>query len=178
MNIYGKLTKITGLEQADQTFLNDLINDPEIEHMTAGGTFPISQTNQEAWFQAHKNDVDPLRFAIRRLSDSQIVGMIYISQVDFKNQKCSTGIKIGGGYRGNGYAYDAIKALVSYLFCEMNFNRVEAKILEYNIPSQELYKKCGFILEGRLRKTIFKSGCFRDQLLFSILKEEFSRIKE
>ena len=97
MNIYGKLTKITGLEQADQTFLNDLINDPEIEHMTAGGTFPISQTNQEAWFQAHKNDVDLLRFAIRRLSDSQIVGMIYISQVDFKNQKCSTGIKIGGG---------------------------------------------------------------------------------
>ena len=174
MNIYGKQIVISGIEEADQPFLNSLINDPEIEHMTAGECFPVSLASQSAWFQAHKGDSDPRRFAIRKINNNEIVGMIYISQIDLKNQKCSTGIKIGGMYRGKGYALDAVKALLKYLFNEMNFNRVEAKILEYNIPSQELYKKCGFILEGRLRKTIYKTGAFRDQLVYSILKEDFN----
>lgn len=178
MNIYGEKTVITGLEETDQPFLNSLINDPSIEHMTAGESFPVSLACQEAWFHAHKGDCDPRRFAIRKIDNNEIVGMIYISQIDLKNQKCGTGIKIGGGYRGKGYARDAVNALLNYLFNELNFNRVEAKILEYNVPSQKLYTKCGFVLEGRLRKTIYKKGLFRDQLVYSILKDEFNRIKE
>ena len=36
MILLGDKVKITGIEAEDQGFMNELINDPDIEHMTAG----------------------------------------------------------------------------------------------------------------------------------------------
>ena len=65
MIIYGLKIKLTGLELEDQLFLNDLMNDPLIEHMTAGECFPVSKYSQNSWFQKHGNSSDPCRLAKR-----------------------------------------------------------------------------------------------------------------
>ena len=173
MIIYGDKVKLTGLELEDQQFLNDLINDPEIEHMTAGECSPVSRYSQNSWSQKHGNGSDPCRSTIREKESNSIVGLIYIDNIDGKNRRCQTGIKLATKYRGKGYATDAVISLMSFLFNEMNMHRVESIILEYNIPSQKLYKKCGFELEGILRKAVYKSGAYRNQLLFALLREVF-----
>lgn len=173
MILYGEKVKITGIEAADQPFLNELINDPAIEHMTAGECFPVSMSAQNAWFQAHGGDRDPLRLAVRDKTTDELLGMIYVDEIDNKNRKCSTGIKLGGGKRGRGYGFDAVMTLLRFLFDEMNFHRVECQILEYNRPSQKLYEKCGFVLEGRLRKTLWKAGAWQDQRVYSLLREDY-----
>ena len=164
---------MTGLELEDQTFLNDLMNDPLIEHMTAGEYFPVSKYSQNSWFQKHGNSSDPCRLAIRDKESGVIAGMIYIDNIDGKNRRCQTGIKLAENFRGKGYATDAVISLCNFLFNEMNMHRIESVILEYNLPSQALYKKCGFVLEGVLRKAVYKSGAYRDQLMFALLKEDF-----
>lgn len=76
-------------------------------------------------------------------------------------------------FRGKGYATDAVISLCNLLFNEMNMHRIESVIIEYNLPSQALYKKCGFVLECVLRKAVYKSGAYRDQLMFALLQEDF-----
>ena len=65
--------------------------------MTAGECFPVSMHAQNIWFAAHGGDRDPLRLAIRDRMSSDILGMIYIDNINYKNQSCNTGIKLAGG---------------------------------------------------------------------------------
>lgn len=98
MILLGDKVEITGIEAEDQEFMNALINDPDIEHMTAGECFPVSMHDQTAWFAEHGGDRDPLRMAVRDKTSSNIIGMIYIDTINYKNQSCSTGIKLGGAH--------------------------------------------------------------------------------
>lgn len=50
MIIYGLKIKLTGLGLEDKPFLNDFMNDPLIEHMTARECFPVSKYSQNSWF--------------------------------------------------------------------------------------------------------------------------------
>lgn len=77
--------------------------------------------------------------------------------------------------RDCGYGFDAVMTLCCFLFNEMNFYRVECKILDYNQSSEKLYEKCGFILEGRLRETLWKDGKWRDQLAYVLLRTDWLR---
>lgn len=65
--------------------------------------------------------------------------------------------------------------VLKYAFEELNMNRIEANILEYNQASIALFEKCGFTMEGRRRKKVFKNNKYNDILEYSILKEEYEK---
>lgn len=88
MIIYGLKIKLTGLGLEDKPFLNDFMNDPLIEHMTARECFPVSKYSQNSWFQKHGNSSDLCRLAMRDKESGIIVGMIYVDNIDGKNSKC------------------------------------------------------------------------------------------
>ena len=62
----------------------------------------------------------------------------------------------------------------SYIANELNVNRICAEVLDYNIPSNSLFKSCGFVLEGTKRNAIYKKGKYNSLNLYSILKEEYN----
>jgi len=72
-----------------------------------------------------------------------------------------------------GYESEARLILLDYAFSERGFNRIWACILESNIASQKMCKKCGYKIEGLLRQSIYKNGKFQNQVIMSILQEEF-----
>ena len=54
-------------------------------------------------------------------------------------------------------------------------NRIGAEIYEFNEPSIKLFESNGFQLEGRLRQYIFKDGVYKDELLYSLLREDWEK---
>ena len=67
-------------------------------------------------------------------------------------------------------------SLLRYAFDELRLNRVSATFLDYNIPSQAAFKRCGFQIEGRMRQHIYKNGKFHDLLFAGILRDEYYQI--
>lgn len=57
-------------------------------------------------------------------------------------------------------------------------HRIDAHVLEDNIVSIKLHESCGFTQEATLRESIFKNGKWKNQILFSILENEYFQIKE
>lgn len=49
-------------------------------------------------------------------------------------------------------------------------------MLEYNQVAQKLYKKIGFIEEGRKRKAVYKNGEYIDELIMELLRDEYKQI--
>ncbi|MCK7524552.1 MAG: GNAT family N-acetyltransferase [Ignavibacteriales bacterium] len=46
-------------------------------------------------------------------------------------------------------------------------------MFEGNDASQKVLEKNGFVLEGKLRKSVFKENKFVDHYIYGLLKEDF-----
>jgi len=79
--------------------------------------------------------------------------------------------------RRKGYASEAILIMVDYLFLSKDLERIQAKADPENIASCKALEKAGFKREGILRKTFFCRGKWKDDCMFSILREEWKEPK-
>jgi len=79
--------------------------------------------------------------------------------------------------RGKGYCTEAVKIMVDYLFLSRDIVRIQAHTDVRNVASQKVLEKTGFKKEGTMRKYIFTRGEWRDEFLYSILREEWKEPK-
>jgi ribosomal-protein-alanine N-acetyltransferase len=79
--------------------------------------------------------------------------------------------------RRKGYCTEAVNIMVDYLFLSKNTVRVQAATNIENMPCQKVLQKAGFQKEGRLRKSYFVRGEWKDIFMYSILREEWKKPK-
>ncbi|WP_327991879.1 GNAT family protein [Heyndrickxia sporothermodurans] len=75
--------------------------------------------------------------------------------------------------RGKGFGYEAMELALDFAFYELNLNRVQLTVFDYNQSAISLYKKLGFQQEGSYREFIHRNGKRHDMLLFGLLKREW-----
>lgn len=76
-------------------------------------------------------------------------------------------------HKRKGYMSEAVAAVLTYGFNEMNLYRIEAMAADYNTASLKILEKFGFIFEGRLREHYNVNGKMEDSVLYGLLKKEF-----
>ena len=109
--------------------------------------------------------------------EDKLAGYVALKDISQLNQRAYLETVVGGQYRRRGVAKDALITLLNYAFNELNLHKVLLEVYEFNQSAYELYKKVGFVLEGRLRQNSFKMGKFYDLLIMGMLKEEFNNYK-
>lgn len=174
MNIYGDRIVLRAIDVSDAELLLKLINDPETERMLGGFSFPVSMEGQIKWIGSQTGRNDILRCIVAPKEDEACgLGTVILSDIDYVNGVAQVHIKMDKEKgRGQGYGTDAINAIVDYAFRELRLHCVYADVLDYNIPSHKLFKKCGFRKDGVLRSRVFKGGRFVDVISFSRLCED------
>lgn len=166
---------LRAIEESDLELLKNMMNDPEIENMTAGFSFPVSSFQQKKWYEGLNNKANEIRLIIDTEANGAI-GVVMLTNIDWKNRIAQFHSKITSedSIRGKGYGTKATKALIKYAFEQLNMNCIYSRIIEYNIASQRVKEKCGFVKEGVLRERIYKNGKYHNMIIWSILKEEFN----
>jgi RimJ/RimL family protein N-acetyltransferase len=66
---------------------------------------------------------------------------------------------------------EAVAAFTAYAFATFDLCRVYATVFEWNPASVRILEKAGYVLEGRLRKSVTKDGRTIDQLLYARVRE-------
>ena len=74
---------------------------------------------------------------------------------------------------GQGYGTEAMQLLLEHAFNTLNLNRVDLHVYDDNQRAIEMYKRVGFVEEGRLRDYHFREGKYFDTLIMSILRDEW-----
>ena len=173
MNLIKENIKLRAIEQDDRELLKELINDPEVEKMVVGWSFPVSTEQQINWISNQANDKKNVRFIID-INNVGAVGIVSLSGLDFKNSTAIINIKLKkeDKLRKQGIGYRAINMLIDYAFNQLNMNCLIANILHYNTPSQRLFEKSGFVLDGKLRSRVYKNGSYQDLLTYSLLRSD------
>lgn len=174
MNIIKEDIILRAIELEDADLLKNLINDPEIEKMVVGWSFPVSTEQQIKWINNLSDEKNNVRFIID-IEQVGAVGVVSLTGIDFKNRVATINIKLkrDSKIQNKGIGYKAVTILVDYAFNQLNLNCIVANILSYNIASQKLFEKCGFQLDGKLRHRVFKNGSYHDLLSYSLLKSEY-----
>lgn len=76
-------------------------------------------------------------------------------------------------HQGQGYATEAVRALLAYYFAERRLLRVSAECDARNERSARLLERVGFRREGLRRQHTWIKGEWTDDLLFGLLAAEF-----
>lgn len=175
MNIVGEKVYLRAMEPSDMEAYRKMLNDPSLEQLLGGWSFPVSSAQQQEWYGRVINDRNNLRWSVVRRSDDVLLGMVNLVEIDWKNGVAVHGIRLiqDEEYRHKGYGKDAVKALMGYAFRELRLNRLETTILEYNRISQALYEKCGWVKEGLKRQAVFRKGRYYDLQMWGIVAKEF-----
>ena len=160
----------------DIQVINSWRNDREIID-TLGASFRyINEETDVNWFNNYiSSRSSTIRLAICEKESSTLIGAGYLLGIDWINRSAEFSIWIGEkSYQGKGAGYFAVKEILNHAFKDLNLNRIHLTVFSTNQRAINLYKKVGFIEEGRLRQAIYKNGGYNDMLQMSILVDEFS----
>ena len=148
------------------------VNDLEVTYfMSFQG--PITRPRERDMLARERDPERDIMLAIET-EDGTHIGNCGLHGIDRESRRATLGIMIGDKrYWSQGYGTDAVKTLCAFGFIEINLQRIELSVYSHNTRAQGCYEKCGFQVEGRLRRKAYIAGQYRDELRMGLLREEF-----
>jgi [ribosomal protein S5]-alanine N-acetyltransferase len=101
------------------------------------------------------------QLVIVRNVDRKVIGTALLFKFDEGSSRLDLGYALGRAHWRQGYAAEALRALLSHAFTHMRIRRVEAEVNPDNIASNALLTSLGFVREGYLRERwVGKGGTY------------------
>lgn len=144
----------------------------------------LNMINQRDWLDhISRSDKVEMFGIVRQVGDGietpgvcgagfELLGVCGLGNISWTNRTAEVSIYIVPKFQREGVATRTLEALQHKAFEEFNLHRLWAEIFEFNSASIALFQKCGYSVEGRLRKHVFKHGKYQDSLIYGLLREE------
>ncbi len=163
---------IRRLEKGDLETRVEWMNNPLI-YSSMHFEVPILMERTIQWYES--NLTNDKRFDVTVLEDGEIVAFGGFTSINREIGKAETYLFASPFQLHKGIGTRAKKLICEFGFKELGLNKIYFITNEDNYASIRVNEKCGFKLEGRLRKEyLTKDGEFKDRLYFGLLKEEWT----
>lgn len=132
----------------------------------------------KAWCEASAKTDDPLYHAIVDQASGRAVGVASYLRIDPKLGSIEVGhIKYSPKLQRTPLATEAMFLMMKRAFEELGYRRYEWKCDNLNAPSKNAALRLGFSFEGVFRKASIYRGRTRDTAWFSIIDDEWPKLK-
>jgi RimJ/RimL family protein N-acetyltransferase len=154
-------------------------SDPEIARLARYQEAPMRPDEIERFFAARVVGDDALAMAIHELATDRLVGTCAFSQLDGDNGSALYHITIGEKDAwGRGYGTEATQLMLDHAFGTLGLHRIALFVFEFNERAIRAYRRCGFVIEGRARESIYRDGRWWDELAMSVLESDWRQQRE
>jgi len=150
-------------------------SDPEVTRFL---TWPCHSSPEasravlEQW-AAQYADGDYFQWAISLKKTGHVIGSIAAVKIDMEIGSAEIGYCLSRSYWGQGIMPEALIAVMQYLFCEVEINRICACHDVNNPKSGRVMEKAGMKLEGILRQAGKNNQGICDIVMRSALRREW-----
>jgi RimJ/RimL family protein N-acetyltransferase len=121
-----------------------------------------------------RKDPHQFLFAIKVIDGARTIGTCSLMGVDGKNRRATLGLSIADpAAQGQGYGFEAMTLLLEFGFLELNLNRIQLLVMQYNERAIRLYERLGFQREAVLRQAFYREGRYWDEYIMSLLRCEY-----
>jgi RimJ/RimL family protein N-acetyltransferase len=124
---------------------------------------------------AHRQRADGVSacFAIVPRGSEHPIGFIQVRQSEPGFEIAEWSFAIGSQYWGTGLFLESARLFVDFVFDTLGTRRLEARAAVANGRGNGALRKLGAVQEGVLRKAFLRNGQYLDQVLWTILDEDW-----
>ncbi len=163
------------LSRVDLARLTKWRNERELVSQLTTAFRYVGQETDLHWFDEYiANRFNNIRLAICEAGSEKFIGVVYLHEIDWINRNAEKAIWIGDkAFQGKGAGEFATRGMLHHAFNDLNLHRLHLTVLETNERALKLYRKVGFVEEGRLRQAVYKDGHYVDLIRMGMLVEEY-----
>ncbi|KAA8998612.1 GNAT family N-acetyltransferase [Affinibrenneria salicis] len=119
-------------------------------------------------------DGDELRLAVERRGDQALIGEVVLKLTSQSAGQAEVGYIFSPSVIGQGYATEAVRAMISFGFAAFGFQRIFARLDAGNIGSVGVLERLGLRREAHLLQSSYFDGSWSDEYIYAILHREWS----
>lgn len=101
---------------------------------------------------------------------NELVGCISYNYISHSLKKVEIGYWLASDSQGKGVMTRCVKFLTNHAFNTLKMEKVESSVATGNIPSQNIFKKLGFVEEGIITNYENLNGTIIDHIIFAKYK--------
>lgn len=171
--------RLRALRSEDADVIWKWRNQPEIREMYAGHPFFVNPEKEKIWFEKIlTSDIPIAAFGVEIIELEKLIGLTFLKNIDLIHRTAEFAIfMIDKEYENRWYLRHAYFLTLDFAFYDLNINRLWAKIYEYNRKALGLIQYFGFKKDGLLRQSAYKNGEFVNEVVLSLLKEEYDHLE-
>lgn len=114
-----------------------------------------------------------IEWALTLKGSDEYIGSVSFHLLMKEHFRAEIGYLLHPSFHGKGIMSEAVTAVLTYGFSEMELNSVEAIVTPGNDPSVCLLEHMGFLREGHFRQNRYWNGIFLDTFVFSLRKADW-----
>jgi RimJ/RimL family protein N-acetyltransferase len=112
-------------------------------------------------------------FLITISSSRAVAGLVQARQIDLSWESAEWECTLAPSWRGTGAFLETARLVGSFAFGTVGVHRLESRVLLQNGRANGALRKLGAVQEGVLRESVRRGAEYLDQVLWSVLKEDW-----
>jgi ribosomal-protein-alanine N-acetyltransferase len=117
---------------------------------------------------------DGISWVVALTNSPRALGIFGFYHWSHHHRRAEVGYALARDHWGQGIGSEAVRAMLSFGFEQMNLHRIYASTIADNHESVHMLEKIGFVREGTKRESSWEDdGTFHDSAMYGILKSEF-----
>jgi RimJ/RimL family protein N-acetyltransferase len=171
--LVGQKVYLRPLEEGDAAVCWTWLNEPDVRRTLAARAGPNTEAMSREWIRA-LDFRRAMGFAIVTRADELYVGNCDL-QINHVDRHATLGLVIGRTEQwGRGFGTETVRLLCRYAFEGLDLHKVCLSCYATNERGLRLYARVGFRPEGRRREQVFIDGCWVDEIVLGLLREELT----
>ena len=173
MSLTGKLVRLRAVEPEDADTVWRWHNDPDVMRWLEGSYPEPLAAIRQRWSERPPNNYERTVFGIETIADGRLIGVIVLRDATPETARAELDVYIGEKDCWNGgYGTEAMRLMCRFGFDHMRLHAIELSVVDENERARHVYRKIGFVEEGKLREAFRRDGKWHDVYIMSLLEGE------
>lgn len=112
-------------------------------------------------------------YAVTVSTTRNLAGLVQVRQIDLSWESADWECTLAPSWRGTGAFLETARLVGSFAFGTVGVHRLESRVLVQNGRANGALRKLGAVQEGILRESARRGTEYVDQVLWSVLKEDW-----
>jgi RimJ/RimL family protein N-acetyltransferase len=170
----GKRVTLRQLRESDAKSLFAMLTTEEVSRFISPPPATVEGFERFIMWTLRMRDLGAYAcFAVTLDDQDAAIGIFQLRGLEAGFATAEWGFAIGSEYWGSGVFVEGAELMVRFAFETVGVHRLEARASIKNGRGNGALRKIGAVQEGVLRRSFLRNGEYHDQVLWSILEEDW-----
>jgi RimJ/RimL family protein N-acetyltransferase len=172
--LYGRQVVLRELRSTDAVSLYSLLTVDEVARFISPPPPTVAGFERFiAWTGRQTNSGTYACFGVTLVGDDTAIGIFQVRETEPNFGTAEWGFAIGSPFWGSGVFSRGADLMLAFVFDTLGVHRLEARAAVRNGRGGGALRKIGAVQEGLLRRAFLRNGERLDQVLYTILAEDW-----